>query len=537
MYKNRIVAIMIVTIFILTSVVMAEKNTFEKTSAQNKTVSTLSPPQVEWEHTYGGTGCDWIYFVREIPGGYIACGNKGHPDEDAANPCVWKLDWEGNLEWELITTEVEYPRWGQGAPGWVELCSDGGYIVGVQFNAFEESLVYGILWKISADGTTEWVSKQFQGEDEGDHEFVALPTCIYEVADGYIVGGYAYFLAPENLVCSDGILMKIDKNGNDVWYKTLIYDTYDSGEDLLISLYPTSDGGYILAGATKANLPAADVWLVKTDATGNIEWQKTYGGDRWDGSYSKNVYQTSDGGYIIYALTLTYGAGKGDAWIIKTDANGEVEWTETYGENTNEGTGEGLDLTSDGGYVFVVTRDHSGFGAPRGDIWVNKIDEVGNVQWSLTFGTEWEDRAYHVQQTADGGYIISGAKGSSNSIQGWDGWLIKLSPGTGVAPPEMTVKKPRAGYIFLFDILGFPFPFTQNALVLGDLTFDVDPSDPNGISKVEFFIDGQVVETVTEAPYTYEWMDAEKGTYDVKIRAYNTDGATCKEELTIQKIF
>lgn len=103
--------------------------------------------------------------------------------------------------------------------------------------------------------------------------------------------------------------------------------------------------------------------------------------------------------------------------------------------------------------------------------------------------------------------------------------------------PEMTVQKPKAGWLYLFDLFGLPFPLTQNALVLGDLTFSVNPSDPNGISQVEFFIDGTVVETVTEAPYSYKWMDAEKGTYDVKIRAYNTDGATCKEEIMIQKIF
>lgn len=276
------------------------------------------------------------------------------------------------------------------------MCSDGGYVVSVSFNAFEQSLVYGILWKISADGTTEWISKEFQGEDDEGHYFIALPACVYEVDDGYILGGRAYFWAPgEGLWCDD-ILIKLDKNGEEVWYKTLIYDTYDSGEDHLYSLYPTSDGGYILAGATNVMTNSADVWLVKTDATGNMEWQKTYDGGKWDGSYSRDIYQTSDGGYIIYALTDSYGAGDTDVWIIKTDANGEIEWTETCGESKCEGTGEGLDLTSDGGYVFVNTKNHHGFGAPRGDIWINKIDDAGNVQWSLTFGTKWEDRAYYV---------------------------------------------------------------------------------------------------------------------------------------------
>jgi hypothetical protein len=322
----------------------------------------------------------------------------------------------------------------------------------------------------------------------------------------------------------------------------LIYDTFDSGNDKLNSLYPTSDGGYILAGNTNqgtgGGTQGSDVWLVKTDGTGNMEWQKTYDGGDSDVSWSRDVYQTSDGGYIIYALTLSYGAGRTDVWIIKTDANGDIEWTETYGfSGSHEGTGEGMDMTNDGGYIFVNTKNHHGFSAPRGDIWVNKIDDMGNVQWSLIFGTEWEDRGYYVQQTADGGYIIAGAKGSSSSVTGRDGWLIKLSPESGIVTPEMTVQKPRAGYIFLFDIIGLPFPFTQNALILGDITFDVDASDPNGISQVEFFVDGNVVETVTEEPYSYEWTGMERGTYDLKIRAYNTYGATCKEEMVLQKIF
>lgn len=101
----------------------------------------------------------------------------------------------------------------------------------------------------------------------------------------------------------------------------------------------------------------------------------------------------------------------------------------------------------------------------------------------------------------------------------------------------MTVRKPQGGRIYLFDLIGLPFPFTENAIVIGDLTFQAQCSDPSGIEKVEFFIDDKVVDTVEEEPFTCDWTEAERGVYTVKIRAYNMYGGTCKEEVTIQKIF
>ena len=101
----------------------------------------------------------------------------------------------------------------------------------------------------------------------------------------------------------------------------------------------------------------------------------------------------------------------------------------------------------------------------------------------------------------------------------------------------MTVRAPQAGRIYLFGLIGLPFPLTENAIVLGDLTFQAQCNDPNGIEKVEFFIDDKVVDTVEDEPFTYDWTGAERGICTVKIRAYNMYGGTCKEEVTIQKIF
>ena len=99
------------------------------------------------------------------------------------------------------------------------------------------------------------------------------------------------------------------------------------------------------------------------------------------------------------------------------------------------------------------------------------------------------------------------------------------------------MQKPQGGRIYLFDLIGLPFPFTENAIVIGDLTFRAQCSDASGIEKVEFFVDDVIDEIVTEEPYSYDWTGAEKGTYTVKIRAYNMYGGTCKDEVTIQKIF
>jgi nicotinamide riboside kinase len=175
--------------------------------------------------------------------------------------------------------------------------------------------------------------------------------------------------------------------------------------DRAYSVQQTSDGGYIVAGSTRSfGAGRHDIILIKTDANGNRIWAKTYGGTEDDRAYA--VQQTSDGGYIVAGSTRSFGAGRDDIILIKTDANGNRIWAKTYG-GTEDDRAYAVQQTSDGGYI--VAGSTRSFGAGRHDIILVKTDANGNRIWAKTYGGTEDDRAYAVQQTSDGGYIVAGS--------------------------------------------------------------------------------------------------------------------------------
>jgi len=191
-----------------------------------------------------------------------------------------------------------------------------------------------------------------------------------------------------------------------------------TGHDYAYDLVQTSDGGYALLGYTFPN-PIGNInsWLVKTDANGNMEWNKTYGGTGWE--YAYDLVQTSDGGYALAGYTQSYGAGGGDAWLVKTDANGNMEWNKTYG-GTSSDYAKALVQTIDGGYALAGSTES--FGAGAADYWLVKSDAEGNVQWNKTYGGTGDDKAEALVQTSDGGYALAGGSGSFGTA---DFWLVK----------------------------------------------------------------------------------------------------------------
>ena len=171
------------------------------------------------------------------------------------------------------------------------------------------------------------------------------------------------------------------------------------------SVQQTSDGGYIVAGS----------WLIKTDSEGNEEWTKQ--------SISGNsVQQTSDNGFIITGTIDSF--GNEDVKLIKTDSNGNEQWNQTFGGTEND-AGYSVQQTTDGGYIIAgYTRS---FGNDGYDAWLIKTDSEGTEEWNQTIGGEYIDEGRSVQQTTDGGYIIAGYTTSFGN--GWyDFWLIKTDP-------------------------------------------------------------------------------------------------------------
>jgi hypothetical protein len=189
---------------------------------------------------------------------------------------------------------------------------------------------------------------------------------------------------------------------------TLWYKTDMEGRCIL----ETTDSNYVAVGCTEG-----DIRIFKVSKTGDSLWSKIYGGQGYEDVES--VRQTSDKGFIIFGTTSSFGAGQEDMWLIKTDSNGDTIWTRTFGGDRSD-IGENIQVTDDGGYIIVGTTASYGLGG--NDIRLIKTDSNGTIQWSKTFGDESDDEGFGVLQTSDTGYLIGG---NSNSLGGL--WLIKTN--------------------------------------------------------------------------------------------------------------
>ena len=232
---------------------------------------------------------------------------------------------------------------------------------------------------------------------------------------GYIITGYTNSFGGGNY---DFYLIKTSATGSQVWAKTYggLY------RDQAYSVEQTSDGGYIITGYTGDNGDSANIYLIKTDSSGQSIWAKTYGSVKDDYAYS--VEQTSDGGYIIAGYTTINDSG--DVYLIKTDDSGKVSWQETYGGSGLD-KGYAVQQTSDGGYIIAGCTSRF-LGDANNNIYIFKVDSAGQEVWKRTYGGEGLDKGYSVQQTSDGGYIIAGMISNENTgLTPNDIYLIKIN--------------------------------------------------------------------------------------------------------------
>jgi len=290
----------------------------------------------------------------------------------------------------------------------VQQTSDGGYIIAGSTSSYGAGSYDVYLIKTDANGNELW-SQTFGGSS------IDCGLSIQQTSDGgYIIAGYTGSYGAGN---SDVYLIKTDASGNEQWTQTFGGSSSDFGW----SVQQTSDGGYIIAGWTSSyGAGSWDVYLIKTDANGNESWSQTFGGINYDEGCS--VQQTSDGGYIIAGSTESYGAGLCDVYLIKTDANGNETWSQTFGGSNSDG-GSSVQQTTDGGYI--ITGWTQSYGAGSWDVYLMKTDANGNEQWSQTFGGSNSDGGSSVQQTSDGGFIIAGHT-TSYGVGGDDVYLIRL---------------------------------------------------------------------------------------------------------------
>lgn len=311
----------------------------------------------------------------------------------------------------------------------VEQTADGGFIV----SGFTESFGNGnrdvYLIRTDANGNMLW-TKTFGGTLDEEGYSVRQTN-----GGGFIVTGYTDSFGGSFYQV---YLVNTDANGNILWTST-----YGDGNGY--SVQQTSDGGFIATGYT-GNV----VYLIRTDATGNQLWTKTFGGPTWVNAEGNMVKQTSDGGFIIVGyrdtVTVPNYIDHVDVYLIRTDANGNALWAKTFGGLGNE-FGYSVEEVNDGGFVVAGRTWSFGFGG--WDVYLFKTDANGSNLWSKTFGGTSDDFCYSAQQTSDGGYVLTGF--TENFGSGLtDVYLIKTdsngnsycnetSPNTIVVIPVTTV--------------------------------------------------------------------------------------------------
>jgi hypothetical protein len=358
-----------------------------------------------WDRTYGGTDSDIAYaLVQNADGGYVLAGSTGND--------FWfvRTDVEGTMLWNH-TYAGAHNDWAKA----LVQASDGGYAIAGYTDSYGAGGWDAWLVKTDSDGAVQL--NMTYGGKYGD-----VANALVRTSDGgYAMAGYTYSYGDFK---GDSWLVKTDANGILQWNKTYGGTQYD-GADALVE---TADGGYALAGSTSSyGAGAVDFWLVKTDADGSCMWNNTYGGT--DDDYAYGLVQAVDGGYVLAGYTYSFGAGGWDAWLVKTDADGTMQWNKTYG-GTNWDLASALVQTADGGYAFAGYT--YSYGGGNSDMWLVNIDAEGNVRWNSTYGGTGYENAEALVQTSDGGYAVAGFKGSETQSN-YDFWLVKTDA-SGVVP-------------------------------------------------------------------------------------------------------
>jgi len=360
-----------------------------------------------WTKTFGGNDEDDGYSVQQTnDGGYVITGQTSSFGNGNSDVYLIKTDGNGDSLWTKTFGGTGYDLGNS-----VQQTTDGGYIITGQTSSFGNGDFDVYLIKIDGSGNEQW-TKTFGGTDDDGGSSVQQTT-----DGGYIITGYTSSFG------NDVFLIKTDGSGNEKWNKTFGGTNNESG----FSVQQTTDGGYIITGSFFGN-GNSDVYLIKTDGNGDSLWTKNFGGTNNDGGHS--VQQTTDGGYIITGYESSFGnGGFYDVYLIKTDVSGNEQWTKTFSKSINS-SGSSVQQTNDGGYIITGSTSSQ---IINSDVYLIKTDGNGNEQWNNTFGGGVENEGNSVRQTTDGGYIITGRTDSLGN--GYSNvYLIKTDGNGNVTP-------------------------------------------------------------------------------------------------------
>jgi len=434
-------------------------------------VKTDSAGNMQWSRTYGGALYDNAYCLIQTFGGYAMGGSTNSYGAGGSND-FWlvKTDPRGNALWNRTygTTDTEEAHC-------LVQTFDGGYALAGHKYSWTPATNWD-FWLVKTDSVGGMVGSRRYGGAQQDQAYAVVPTF-----GGYAMAGHTYSYGASG---GDFWLVKLNVETSLEHQRNLggffVHDwnkTY-GGTDIenCTDVVQTTDGGHALVGSAYLTGWSWDFWLVKTDSTGNVQWGRRYGGGTGT-DLARSVVQTGDGGYAIVGSTTSFGSGGIDGWLVKTDAAGDVQWTQTYGSGfddefycvvqTNDGgyamaggtksAGTGyydfwLVITNAGGtevgggrygitgddkaFSLVHTSDgeyalagYASIGTTK-NCWLVKTDSAGGEEWSRQYGGLGNDCASSVVQTIDEGYAIAGYTDSLGA-DGYDFYLIKADPNGG----------------------------------------------------------------------------------------------------------
>jgi len=368
-----------------------------------------SEGNIEWYHAYDSdNSCDiGLAVYQTSDGGYAVTGIKEAYDDDL---CFIKTSADGTPEIEKV-----YSFSGGNDKGyWIEQTSDG-YVIFGETSAHAYSDWATDLWMVKLDSSGNIVQENnFDVVPSQSSERIGHGNAALNVQDGYIIAGASsyYNSGPEY----DIILIKTDYDGNLVWDKRI--NSGSTFAQFAEAVEQAHDGGYIIVGSVQQPNNRYDIFLIKTDENGNVEWNKTFGGS--DSEFGLNVKRV-DNGYILFAKNVD----KNNLFLIKTDENGNVEWNKTFGF---PGDYSGLVIASDG-YVFTGTYRNDEKNVK--DIIIVKTNSTGDLTVSdcSVFGPEYKE-VVRLNSETEGNFQIKN--------YGYQQYPITICCKTSVQPCQIT---------------------------------------------------------------------------------------------------
>ncbi len=396
---------------------------------------------ITFERILGGLDADGASSIAiAADGGFILAGSTILPEEDFTDVLIIKTDKYGEVLWTTTFGGDDNESASAILP-----TPDGGYLVAATTASFGAGGQDVYIIKIDADGNEQWHKTYGDVLDDRATAMVRAPN------GGYLIVG----ATQKDVTGRDAYVLRIDEQGNKLWSKNY----GGNGGEIAHDVQVTRDGNYIIVGSTTSSGAGQfDVYLFKIDDNGNVQWEKTYGGDIWDIGFS--VQQTDDNGFVVAGYTTSFGAQARDFYLIKTDEMGNLQWSKVFGGEHNDEAGV-VRQTSDGGFLLAgFTVNFFSANKEYSDLYLVKTDAQGNVLWSKNFGGEKSEGASDLLLDDEGGVIIIGTTNSYSKDN--DIFWLKLNEMGNITSVGSTPLEPPKTFVLEQN---FPNPFNPETRI------------------------------------------------------------------------